>query len=345
MIPPWLAIIIVIGVIIGLIAFLVLYFSLPSRKSFDLTKKHAVVTGGSKGIGKQLALSLLSRGCNVSIIARKEVDLRAACKELQTVADQRGQNQKVEYVFRLAEKELGPVDALINNAGTSVQGAFEDLPIEDFEKQVKVNYLSAIYATRCVIKGMKARRSGHISFVSSAAGQCAIYGYTAYAPTKFALRGFADALQMELSPYNVNVSVLYPPNTDTEGYKAELASMPEEVQLISETAGLFSPKEVADAHVVSIEAGYYSTPIGLDGWMLNILTAGASPERSMIDALTQIMLGGILRGVMLVYLGYFTGIVKKCYRRRLIANELHAMEHRSAGSQTETSVLSSKKSV
>uniref|UniRef100_A0A7I4YHE8 3-dehydrosphinganine reductase n=1 Tax=Haemonchus contortus TaxID=6289 RepID=A0A7I4YHE8_HAECO len=359
MIPPWLAIIIVIGVIIGLIAFLVLYFSLPSRKSFDLTKKHAVVTGGSKGIGKQLALSLLSRGCNVSIIARKEVDLRAACKELQTVADQRGQNQKVrwysldltkgyrevEYVFRLAEKELGPVDALINNAGNSVQGAFEDLPIEDFEKQVKVNYLSAIYATRCVIKGMKSRRSGHISFVSSAAGQCAIYGYTAYAPTKFALRGFADALQMELSPYNVNVSVLYPPNTDTEGYKAELASMPEEVQLISETAGLFSPKEVADAHVVSIEAGYYSTPIGLDGWMLNILTAGASPERSMIDALTQIMLGGILRGVMLVYLGYFTGIVKKCYRRRLIANELHAMEHRSAGSQTGTSVLSSKKSV
>ncbi|KAK6056857.1 putative 3-ketodihydrosphingosine reductase [Cooperia oncophora] len=285
MIPPWLAVLIASGFVIALVAFLVLYFSLPSRKNFDLNKKHAVVTGGSKGIGKQLAHSLLSRGCNVSIIARNEADLRAACKELQTAADQRGQNQKVRYysldltkgyrevesVIRQAEQELGPVEALINNAGTSVQGAFEDLPIDDFESQIRVNYLSAVYATRCVIAGMKSRRRGHISFVSSAAGQCAIYGYTAYAPTKFALRGLADALQMELSPYNVNVSILYPPNTDTEGYKKEMASMPEEVQLISETAGLFSPKFVADCHVVTIEAGYYSTPVGLDGWMLSEL--------------------------------------------------------------------------
>ncbi|KAK6027329.1 hypothetical protein OSTOST_06643, partial [Ostertagia ostertagi] len=55
--------------------------------------------------------------------------------------------------------------------------------------------------------------------------------------------------------------------------------------------------------------------------VLNILTAGASPERSMMDALTQIMLGGIFRGIILVYLGYFNGIVKKCYRRRLLAKE------------------------
>ncbi|VDP62302.1 unnamed protein product [Heligmosomoides polygyrus] len=68
------------------------------------------------------------------------------------------------------------------------KGAFDDLPIDDFENQIKVNYLSAVYATRCVVPGMKSRRNGHISFVSSAAGQCAIYGYTAYAPTKFALR-------------------------------------------------------------------------------------------------------------------------------------------------------------
>lgn len=222
----------------------------------------------------------------------------------------------MESVIRQAEKELGPVDALINNAGTSVQGAFDDLPIDDFENQIKVNYLSAVYATRCVVPGMKSRRNGHISFVSSAAGQCAIYGYTAYAPTKFALRGLADALQMELSPYNVNVSILYPPNTDTEGFQVEKEGMPEEVRLITGTAGLFPPEQVAEAHVVSIENGYYSTPIGLDGWMLNVLTAGASPERSMVEALTQIMLAGVLRGVILVYLGFFNGIVKKCYRRR-----------------------------
>ncbi|VDP59677.1 unnamed protein product [Heligmosomoides polygyrus] len=121
---------------------------------------------------------------------------------------------------------------------------------------------------------------------------------------------------MELSPYNVNVSILYPPNTDTEGFQVEKEGMPEEVRLITGTAGLFPPEQVAEAHVVSIENGYYSTPIGLDGWMLNVLTAGASPERSMVEALTQIMLAGVLRGVILVYLGFFNGIVKKCYRRR-----------------------------
>ncbi|VDM56200.1 unnamed protein product [Angiostrongylus costaricensis] len=169
---------------------------------------------------------------------------------------------------RLSETELGPVDVLINNVGTSVQGAFDELPISSFEEQMRINYLSAVYATRCIVGGMKLRRSGHISFVSSAAGQCAIWGYTAYAPTKFAIRGFADALQMELSPYNINVSVLYPPNTDTEGFKVEMATMPEEVRLISGTAGFFSPQHVAKAHVQDIEDGQYATAVGLDGWML-----------------------------------------------------------------------------
>ncbi|KHJ95203.1 3-ketodihydrosphingosine reductase domain protein [Oesophagostomum dentatum] len=121
---------------------------------------------------------------------------------------------------------------------------------------------------------------------------------------------------MELFPYKINVSVLYPPNTDTEGFKIESATMPEETELISAAAGLFSPEEVAEAHVKDIESGQYTTAIGLDGWMLSVLTAGAAPERSMLRALTQIFLAGLFRGIILVYTGYFYGIVKKCYRRR-----------------------------
>lgn len=61
--------------------------------------------------------------------------------------------------------------------------------------------------------------SGRIVFVSSAAGQIGIWGYTAYSPSKFALRGVAEALQMEMHPYNIRITVVYPPNTDTEGFK------------------------------------------------------------------------------------------------------------------------------
>ncbi|EYB96206.1 hypothetical protein Y032_0152g2863 [Ancylostoma ceylanicum] len=203
---PWSALVLVGVIIVTLILFLVLYFSTPSRRNFSLKKKHAVVTGGSKGIGKELAFALISRGCNISIIARNEKDLKTACEDLQTAADQRAQHQKVRWYSLDLTKDF-------------TEAPFDIQPITDFENQMRVNFLSAVYATRCVVAGMKWKRSGHISFVSSAAGQCAIYGYTAYAPTKFALRGFADALQMELFPYNINVSILYPPNTDTEGFK------------------------------------------------------------------------------------------------------------------------------
>lgn len=66
---------------------------------------------------------------------------------------------------------------------------------------------------------MKERGSGHLGFVCSAAAQCAIWGYTAYGASKFALRGFVDSLHMELLPYGVGVSILYPPNTNTEGFE------------------------------------------------------------------------------------------------------------------------------
>lgn len=340
----WLVLIPVIAFIIFLIVMLFLFFSMPSRRDFHFFRRHAIVTGGSKGIGYQLAVGLVERGCNVTIVARNVNDLKKACDDLQTLADQRGQRQKVQWksidmtadyevikaAFDECAKELGPIDILINNAGHSVQAPFCELPVTDFEKQMKVNYLSAVYATRAVVDDMKARKTGHISFVSSAAGQFAIYGYSAYSPTKFALRGFADTLHMELLPYKVNVGVLYPPNTDTEGFKVELETMPEETRLMSDAAGLFTPQFVAEAHLKDIADGNYTTTIGLDGWMLGVLTAGAAPEKSLFRALTQGALAGIFRAVTLVYLGYFNGITKKCYRRRLAEKDEQKENERKA---------------
>lgn len=322
----------VIVFIIFLVVTLFIFFSIPSRRDFPFFRRHAIVTGGSKGIGYQLAVGLIERGCHVTIVARNVQDLQKASEELQTLADQRGQRQKVQWksidmtadyevikaAFDDCAKELGPIDILINNAGHSVQAPFCDLPVTDFEKQMKVNYLSAVYATRAVVDDMKKRKTGHISFVSSAAGQFAIFGYSAYSPTKFALRGFADTLHMELLPYKVNVGVLYPPNTDTEGFKLELETMPEETKLMSDAAGLFTPKFVAESHLKDIAEGNYTTTIGLDGWMLGVLTAGASPEKSLFRAMTQGALAGVFRAVTLVYLGYFNGITKKCYRKRMV---------------------------
>ncbi|KAK6749700.1 hypothetical protein RB195_001982 [Necator americanus] len=308
-----------------LVVFVLLYFTLPKRRKIDLNMKHVVVTGGSKGIGRELAFCFIEKGCNVSIIARNEADLKKAHRDLQCAADSRGQQQKVLWysldlsrnfdeikdVFDRIEHELGPIHVLINNAGTIVQGAFDDLPLSAFEDQISLNYYTAVYPTRCVISGMKDRGFGHISFVSSAAGQFAIWGYSSYSASKFALRGLADALQMELLPYNISVSILCPPNTDTDVFKSfHTTTMPVIMRKMTAVAGIVSPEEVARAHVTDIENGNYLTTNGLMGWFLGVGTAGSSPEKSTLQAFAQIALAGPVRGALLVIIGYFNALSK-----------------------------------
>ncbi|KHJ90593.1 3-ketodihydrosphingosine reductase domain protein [Oesophagostomum dentatum] len=172
-----------------------------------------------------------------------------------------------------------------------------------------LNYYSAVFPTRYVVPRMKKRGYGHISFVSSAAGQFAIWGYSSYSASKFALRGLADALQMELLPYNITVSVLCPPNTDTDVFRSlHTTTMPAIMRKMTAMAGLVSPKEVAKAHIRGIENGRYLTTNGLMGWFLGVGTAGASPERNLLQAFFQFLLGGIIRIVILAIIGHFNSL-------------------------------------
>ena len=84
-----------------------------------------------------------------------------------------------------------------------------------------------------------------------------IRGYTSYSPSKAALRAFAEALHMELLPRGVGVSIMYPPNTQTEGFEEELKEMPQEIKEISSSAGVFSAKEVAKKFIDDIERGKF----------------------------------------------------------------------------------------
>lgn len=97
-----------------------------------------------------------------------------------------------------AEENFGPIDVLINNCGGSVQGGFLDLPVDSFEAQLKLNVLSAILVTRAALPSMIEKKRGRIAFVSSVAGQVGVWGYSAYSAGKYALRGFAETLQMEV---------------------------------------------------------------------------------------------------------------------------------------------------
>jgi 3-dehydrosphinganine reductase len=166
---------IAIYVTIVLVLFLVkpLYSS-----SFDYTRKHVVVTGGSSGIGLDVAKEYLHRGSHVTIIARNQQRLDLALEILRPLC-QSGQkvtsvsldcSTSVEAVTAALSpviESVGDVDVLVNCAGISVAGEFDKTDVEEFDRMLRVNVLGSIYPTRAVVEGMKRNRRGRIVFVSS----------------------------------------------------------------------------------------------------------------------------------------------------------------------------------
>ncbi|KAJ4431888.1 hypothetical protein ANN_20494 [Periplaneta americana] len=245
-----------------------------------------VVTGGSSGIGKCVALEAVRRGAHITLIARDVKKLESAVMEVTKCA-LHPEKQKVQYVsldvsknyedvekaLHSAEEELGPIFLLVNCAGTAICGRLEDICIKDVKYQMDLNFLGTLYPTKAVISRMKGRGEGKIVLVSSQAGLLGIYGYTVYSSSKYALRGLAEALHMEAKPYNISVTLSFPPDTDTPGLAIEEKTKLMETKLISESAGLMSPEAVAKQLVK--DALVPATP-----WTIQLLVDLSNPVRS-----------------------------------------------------------------
>ncbi|XP_055273475.1 3-ketodihydrosphingosine reductase isoform X2 [Moschus berezovskii] len=315
----------------SLVAFvLLLYMVSPliSPKPLALPGAHVVVTGGSSGIGKCIAIECYKQGAFITLVARNEDKLLQAKKEIEKHSindkqvvlcisvDVSQDYSQVENVIKQAQEKLGPVDMLVNCAGMSLAGKFEDLEVSTFERLMSVNYLGSVYPSRAVIATMKERRVGRVVFVSSQAGQLGLFGYTAYSSSKFAIRGLAEALQMEVKPYNVYVTVAYPPDTDTPGFAKENQTKPLETRLISETTSVCKPEQVAKQIVKDAVQGNFNSSIGSDGYMLSSLTCGMAPVTSITEGLQQVVTMGLFRTIALFYLGSFDSIVRRCMMQK-----------------------------
>ncbi len=241
-----------------------------------MTPQHAIITGGSSGIGLAIAQQLAARGSHITIIARN-VDRLASAKttidasrasNAQRVLTQRADvSSEVESRIAVANAvhELGPPGLLITSAGAGgFVGRFEDAPLEEFERVMAINYLGTVYPTRAVVPHMKAQRNGHICFVSSGAGLIGVYGYSVYSPTKFALRGLADVLRAELKQDNIRVSICYPPDTDTPMLQEDIAMAPPETRAITASAGLWTAEQVATVTMRGIDANRFEIACGLE---------------------------------------------------------------------------------
>ncbi|XP_072267908.1 3-ketodihydrosphingosine reductase [Pyxicephalus adspersus] len=314
--------------IVAFVLLLYMVSPLISPSPLKLAGAHVVVTGGSSGIGKCIAIECFKCGAFITLVARNESKLVQAKKEIEKYAinekqvvicisvDVSKDYRQVENVIKQAQEKLGPVDMLVNCAGMAIAGTFEEIEIGQFTRLMEVNYLGSVYASRAVISTMKERRMGRVVFVSSQAGQLGLFGYTAYSPSKFALRGLAEALQMEVKPYNVYITVAYPPDTDTPGFAEENKSKPLETKLISESSSLCQPEQVAKVIVKDAIQGNFNSSVGSDGYMLSSLTCGMSPVTTITEGLQQVVTMGLFRTIALFYLGSFDSIVRRCMMQK-----------------------------
>ena len=238
--------------------------------------RHVLITGGSSGIGLALAQRVVQAGASVSLIARdpgkltaaKEMltpDLRAGSKVVLAPADV-GDRVQAETACAAAVEQIGPPDLAILNAGQAVPGHFCELDPQIFEEMMRVNYFGALWCSRALISTMAP--GGRLVFVSSGAALTGIFGYTAYGPSKFAMRGLAEALRAELRPRGIGVSIAYPPDTDTPQLAAETAAKPVETRAITASGGVMSADRVARSILAGTAANRFAITPGITIWAL-----------------------------------------------------------------------------
>ncbi|MEB3224711.1 MAG: SDR family oxidoreductase [Synechococcus sp.] len=251
--------------------------------------RHAIITGGSSGIGLAIACQLAQQGdVNLSIIARSSDKLQAAQTKIQTAfanpqqqcltltADV-AQKYKVEKVIASAIEKFGAPDLLITSAGIAHPGYFQELPLNVFEQTMAVNYFGTLYAIRAALPAMTAQKRGQIVMISSGAGLVGLFGYTPYSPSKFALRGLAESLRGELKQSGIQVAIAYPPDTDTPQLAAENLTKPPETKLITGTAQMWSPEEVARTILRGIQRQQFAITPGLEMQLLYRLHSLLAP--------------------------------------------------------------------
>jgi short-subunit dehydrogenase len=176
-----------------------------------------VITGGSKGIGAELARQLARKGAKLVLAARNEKELESVanqCRDLGgsvvSVKADVAIERDCQAIVAGAVLAFGRLDTLVNNAGASMWANFED--IEDMsilERLMQVNYMGSVYCTRHALPYLK-ETGGRIVGVASLAGMVGVPTRTGYAASKHAMRGFFDSLRIELADSGVTVTMIYP---------------------------------------------------------------------------------------------------------------------------------------
>ena len=216
----------------------------------ELTGKVAVVTGGTRGIGRAIADALAAAGARVAVIGRDEARAQAAASELTgsghagfacDVADEKA----MEGMIKAVEEQVGPIDILVNNAGITDDNLLMRMTGDAWDRVVDTNLKAAFISSRTVAKGMIRRRSGRIINITSVVGIIGNKGQANYAASKAGLIGLTKSVARELASRNVLCNAVAPGFIETE-MTAELGAQAREALQTQIALGrLGQPSDIA----------------------------------------------------------------------------------------------------
>lgn len=238
--------------------------------------KNVLISGGSSGVGLALAKQFFSFGSSVTILARRKDILDKAKTQIekerispnQTLKSISADVSKYSELKSALENERPVFDFLINSAGIAYPGKFTELNPEIFYDVMNVNYYGTINLTKLIVPEMVKKRSGYVVNISSLAAVIGIYGYTAYAPSKYAVRGFSRCLRAELKSKGIDVSVVLPPDTDTPQLTFEHTLLPDITRQINQSGGVMTPEKVAESIIKGMKRKKFTIIPGLEGKIL-----------------------------------------------------------------------------
>ncbi len=191
-----------------------------AKQRRSLSGKVVAITGGARGIGKATATALVHRGCRVAIgdLDLKLAEQTAAGLGGGTVALALDVTDRDSFAAFLdeAERQLGPVDVVVNNAGIMPVTPFAQESAASVHRQVDINLHGVITGTQLAIARMEPRRRGHIVNIASQAGKAGIPGIATYSATKHAVVGLSEAVRAELRESGIEVSCVMPTVVNTE---------------------------------------------------------------------------------------------------------------------------------
>eukprot|EP00158_Paraphelidium_tribonemae_P001962 Partr_v1_DN24999_c1_g1_i2_m45486 putative 3-keto-dihydrosphingosine reductase len=268
-----------------------------TRRQWKVSGTHCLVTGGSKGLGKSLAIQLAAKGAHVTIVARNKADLKAAVEEIKNarVSD----NQLINYVSADVTSAKEARDAVskayeltgmvpktvFTCAGASKPGLFLDQDLNEYAQGMDLNYLGTVNVIQPAVQLMVEHgesEGGRVVMTSSILGLFGLVGYGQYVPTKFALRGLAEVLRMELLPLGIDVHIMFPATIYTPGYEEEEKRKPAITKIIEAADEGQKPEQIAKALLTGISRGQFQITSDIVGELMRCVSKGVAPANGTV---------------------------------------------------------------